>query len=84
MSRWTAVLVQTHGAERVDRETNLLSKTHKQPVDLTPEFPGTDGTSEEFLYSLEYIYMLKWHCYKSTLYHLLDPFCPVVQGHETG
>jgi len=39
---WTAVLVQTHGAEGVDRQTNLLSETHKQPVDLTPELPAKE------------------------------------------
>lgn len=36
---WTAVLVQAHGAERVDRKTNLLTETHEQPVDLAPQLP---------------------------------------------
>lgn len=39
MGGGTAVLVQTHGAERPDGETNLLTKTHQQPVDLTPKLP---------------------------------------------
>ena len=42
VGRGTAVLVQTHRAKRVDGETNLLSETHEQPVDLTPQLPATE------------------------------------------
>lgn len=34
------VLAQTHGAQRVDGETDLLTETHQQPVDLPPQLPG--------------------------------------------
>lgn len=56
MGRWTAVLVQTHRAERVDGQTNLLSKTHKQPVDLTPQLPATE---KHHLMTLQKYYTLK-------------------------
>lgn len=42
VGRGTAVLVQTHRAKRVDGQTNLLSETHEQPVDLTPQLPATE------------------------------------------
>lgn len=42
MGRWAAVLVQTHRAESVDGQTNLLAKAHKQPVDLAPQVPATE------------------------------------------
>lgn len=40
-SRGAAVLVQTHGAKRVDGQANLLSEPHQQPVDLAPQLPAT-------------------------------------------
>ena len=42
VGRGTAVLVQTHRAKWVDGEANLLSETHVQPVDLTPQLPATE------------------------------------------
>lgn len=48
MSGWTAVLVQADGAEGADRETDLLSETHKKPVDLTPQLPAIKEPKTDF------------------------------------
>lgn len=42
VGRRTAVLVQTDRAERLDGKTNLLSETHQQPVNLTPQLPAKE------------------------------------------
>lgn len=61
VGRWTAVLVQTHRAQRVDGKTNLLSETHQQPVDLTPKLPATvfDKNISSFLYGVNDLFQLQ-------------------------